>query len=111
MNLCSYIAPGAPATRRPESKNEALFRAEIGFTPKWYRKSLGIDFGETWHYDPSYKKKSVLLMRELLCETFPGHRVGYLSKEPDLLTGVMGGCTIAGIFEILVIFAKDNWPT
>ena len=54
--LISYIAPGAPATRRPETAELPFLRPEIGFTPRWYAKSLGIDFGEKWHIDPSYRR-------------------------------------------------------
>ena len=38
--LISYIAPGAPATRRPAAGGEARLRPEIGFTPLWYRTAL-----------------------------------------------------------------------
>ena len=37
--LISYIAPGAPATRRPETAELPFLRPEIGFTPRWYAKS------------------------------------------------------------------------
>jgi hypothetical protein len=57
--LISYIAPGAPATRRPAAGGEARLRPEIGFTPLWYRTALGIDFGERWHTDPAYRRDTV----------------------------------------------------
>ena len=50
--LVSYIAPGAPATRRPAEGNEPFLRPEIGFTPAWYRQHLDIDFGERFHTRP-----------------------------------------------------------
>jgi hypothetical protein len=108
--LYSYIAPAAPATRRQGRGDEPAFRPEIGFTPKWYRKRLDIDFGEIWHKDPAYRKESVMAMRDLLRNSFPGHPVGHLEDGPDLLTGVFGGCTLAGIFGIPVVFSRDNWP-
>jgi len=108
--LFSYIAPAAPATRRPGRENEPAFRPEIGFTPGWYRKRLGTDFGERWHQDPAYRKETILAMRTLLRERFPGHPVGYLEEGPDLLTGVFGGCTLSGIYGIPVIYSKNNWP-
>ena len=39
--LISYIAPSAPATRRPAAGREPRLRPEIGFTPNWYRAVLG----------------------------------------------------------------------
>jgi hypothetical protein len=66
--LVSYIAPGAPATRRPADGAEPFLRPEIGFTPKWYLKSLDIDFGERWDADPAYRRETVLAMRERLTD-------------------------------------------
>ena len=40
QQLISYIAPGAPATRRPSPGILPFLRPEIGFTPKWYRGAL-----------------------------------------------------------------------
>ena len=54
--LVSYIAPGAPATRRVATGDEPYLRPEVGFTPAWYRQYLNIDFGEPWHTDPHYRR-------------------------------------------------------
>jgi len=108
--LYSYIAPAAPATRRPGRGDEPYFRPEIGFTPGWYRKNLDIDFGEKWHNDPYYRKETVLKMKELLMRKFPDRPIGVLEDGPDLLTGVYGGCTVAGIFGIPIIYGENNWP-
>jgi len=63
FQLISYIAPAAPAMRRPASGDEPFVRPEMGFTPKWYRAALGIDFGQRWHCDPAYRRETVLAMR------------------------------------------------
>jgi hypothetical protein len=57
--LVSYIAPGAPATRRPAMGDEPYLRLEIGFTPAWYRQHADIDFGARIHTDPAYRRESV----------------------------------------------------
>ena len=54
--LVSYIALSAPATRRPGTGDEPFLRPEFGFTPKWYRDAVGVDFGERWHLDPEYRR-------------------------------------------------------
>ncbi|MBV5313159.1 MAG: hypothetical protein JZU47_07665, partial [Prolixibacteraceae bacterium] len=69
--LISYIAPGAPATRRPASGPLPFLRPEIGFTPKWYRSALGIDFGEKWHTNPEYRRETRLQMYAELENRFP----------------------------------------
>ena len=111
--LRSYIAPGAPATRRPATGEEAFLRPEIGFTPKWYRDALGIDFGERWHRDPGYRRETVRAMRDELRRRFPGTRIGGIDRPDrptDLLTGVYGVCTIAAMYGVPVVFSEDNWP-
>ena len=86
--LISYIALGAPATRRPSSVNLPFMRPEIGFTPNWYHQSTGIDFGEKYHTNPGYRKESVLKMRDEIDHRFPGNKIGKYDKEtlpPKLL--------------------------
>ncbi len=109
--LISYIAPSAPATRRPASGNEPYLRPEIGFTPQWYHNALGIDFGENWHINPAYRKETILFMREEIKKRFPDSGIGGARRSIlDLLTGVFGACTIAGIYSIPIRFYKNNWP-
>jgi len=103
--LISYIALGAPATRRPATGKLPFLRPEIGFTPNWYHQSLGIDFGEKWHTDIAYRKQSLTEMRIEIDRRFPGNRIGKNDGEfPDLLTGLFGACSVAAIYE------KEQWP-
>ncbi len=110
FQLISYIAPGAPATRRPATGVEPFLRPEIGFTPNWYRESLGIDFGERWHRDADYRRGAIETMRRELDRRFPGLNIG--SGMPgDTLTGTHGACLVAAMFGLPVIYAPDQWPT
>jgi len=111
--LISYIAPAAPATRRRAEGNEPFLRPEAGFTPKWYRTALGIDFGRRWHTDPAYRRETIVAMRRELRRRFPGTTIGGIDRpdEPlDLLTGAFGCCSIAAIYGIAIVYAADNWP-
>jgi hypothetical protein len=111
--LISYIAPGAPATRREAAGNEAFLRPEIGFTPAWYRQHADIDFGERFHTDPAYRRDCVLRMRGILSERFPGTSIGGSDRPDaplDLLTGTYGACTVAAIYGIPVLYDSGNWP-
>jgi hypothetical protein len=112
QQLISYIALGAPATRRPATGELAYLRPEIGFTPKWYHKSLNIDFGKKWHMDLSYRKQSVLAMREEVDRRFPGNSIGVIdeNRSADLLTGLYGACSIASIYGVPIRYDRDQWP-
>ncbi|MBN2295119.1 MAG: hypothetical protein JXM70_22005 [Pirellulales bacterium] len=111
--LISYIAPAAPATRRPATGKEPFMRPEIGFTPSWYRQTLDIDFSRRWHTDVEYRKETVSAMRAELRRRFPGTSIGGIDRpdEPaDLLTGVFGGTPVAAIFGLPIIYDANNWP-
>jgi hypothetical protein len=110
--LRSYIAPGAPATRRPCDGTEAPLRIEFGFTPRWYRERLGIDFSERWHVDPHYRRGTVIAMKRELNRRFPGLGLGGDAPEdtPANLDGVHGALLIARAFGIPAEYYADNWP-
>lgn len=110
FQLVSYISPGAPATRRQATGMEPYIRAEVGFTPAWYRQHLEIDFGRRWHTDPSYRYQTLGMMREELKRRFPGTSVGSTDRPLDILTGTYGACAVAAIFAVPIIYAEDNWP-
>jgi hypothetical protein len=111
--LISYIPPAAPARRRRADGNEPFVRPEVGFTPRWFRERLQIDFGRRWHDDPAYRRETVIAMRDELRRPFPGTRIGGIDrpdKPLDLLTGVYGIAPVPAIYGIPVGFAEDNWP-
>ncbi|MCC6681493.1 MAG: hypothetical protein IT445_11385 [Phycisphaeraceae bacterium] len=111
--LVSYIAPAAPATRRPADGDEPFVRPEIGFTPAWFRQHLDIDFGQTFHTDVAYRRDAVLDMRRLLRQHFGGSNIGGIQRPDhplDLLTGTFGACNVAAIFGLPILYAADNWP-
>jgi hypothetical protein len=112
QQLISYIAPGAPATRRPVSGSLPFLRPEIGFTPKWYRAALGIDFGEKWHTDPEYRRETRLQMYAELKNRFPGTDIGRMNGNPvDLLTGTFGASAIAAMYGVPIRYNQEQWPT
>lgn len=112
MKLISYIAPGAPATRRRAEGNEPFFRIEIGFTPQWYSQHLDIDFGFIFHNDPAYRRDAIIAMRDLLEGKFPGIPIGgnHAPSPLDLLTGTFGVCLVAGIYGIPILYSSQGWP-
>lgn len=110
QSLISYIAPGAPATRRPASGQEVFLRPEIGFTPAWYRQHLDIDFGEHFHLDPAYRRDCVVAMRSELQRRFPSTAIGGEAGSLDILTGTFGAGLVAGIYGVPLVYAANQWP-
>lgn len=113
VQLVSYIAPSAPATRRPARGDEPRIRAEIGFTPAWYRESLAIDFGQSFHLEPAYRRQCVIQMRAELRRRFPGTAIGGIDRPDaplDLLTGLFGAGTVAAIYGVPLVYGANSWP-
>lgn len=110
--LRSYIAPAAPATRAPCDGTESPLRIEFGFTPRWYRRHCGIDFGERWHTDPRYRHTTGVLMRQTLNERFPVLQLG--GPDPATygasLDGVYGALLVSMIYGVGVEYYPGNWP-
>ncbi len=111
--LISYIAPAAPATRRPATGDEPFLRPEFGFTPRWYRQATGIDFARRWHTDPAYRRDGLVAMGRALKQRFPGVPIGWVDDPEtpiDLLTGTFGACVVAAIYGVGIVYAADGWP-
>lgn len=111
--LISYISPGAPATRRPATGREPFLRPEIGFTPRWYHDTIGVNFDLRWHTDPVYRRETIVAMRKELSSRFPGTTIGGIDqpdKPLDLLTGTYGTCSVAAIYGIPILYAQEKWP-
>lgn len=111
--LISYIAPAAPATRKPATGREPFLRPEIGFTPKWYHDAVGVNFDRRWHTDPAYRKDTAIAMRKELAHRFPESAIGTIDQENkplDLLTGTFGACSIAGMYGVPIRYTRDGWP-
>ena len=111
--LVSYIAPAAPATRRPAEGDESFLRPEVGFTPGWYRQSLEIDFGERFHTDPAYRKQAIIAMRNELKNRFADTGIGGIHRSDehlDLLTGTYGIVSVAAIYGRRIVYSSDCWP-
>ena len=112
--LISYIAHGAPATRRPATGQEPFLRPEIGFTPKWYQAAAGVAFGERWHTDPDYRRDSIITMAKETRRRFGGRAdIGVLQSpdQPlDLLTGTYGALLVPGLYGVPLVWPESDWP-
>jgi len=113
FQLISYIAPGAPATRRPAEGGLPHLRPEIGFCPAWYRQHVDVDFGRPYHTDAASRRDAMTRMRDVLRQRFPGTAIGSIDRadaDLDVLTGAYGTTLVAGIYGVPAVHAQDNWP-
>ncbi len=89
-------------------------RVSLGFTPKWYRSRLGIDFSEAWHNDYRYRFDSLTTMKAHLHECFPEVPSFIPGKDPDpscaTISGIYGIMLISGLMGLKLEYRQDNWP-
>ncbi len=121
--LRNHIPLSGPATREPSDGNESPLRVSLGFTPRWYRDRLGIDFGEAWHLDPVYRYEQSIRMRQLLQETFPAvdyfklrlrnggsAEAGSFCPECATISSVFGIMLVSSCYGLQLTYREDNWP-
>ncbi len=87
-------------------------RAEVGFTPQWYRHFCDLEFGERWHADPDLRMHGWERICAQLRRRFPGRNIGGCEADtpPDLLTGTYGGCVVSSIYGQGIQYWENNWP-
>ena len=56
-----------PSASQPE------MRIMHGFTPKWFRLNMGLDYLEPWHQDPFLRRESLIKMKHTLNEILAHH--------------------------------------
>jgi len=113
MQLCYYIALGAPPTRRPARKNEPFLRPEVGFNPNWFHNRCGVDFSSRWHQDPSYRWETTHVMAASVRSSFPGYSIGGVEGDAiprDLITGIYGIAIIPATFGMPIRYTSNGWP-
>lgn len=115
--LRNHIPLSGPATREPADGTEPFLRVSLGFTPRWYRSRLGIDFSEAWHRDPRYRYDALVRMKEHLHGCFPEvpYFVPHYNEEgiePSCATisGVNGIMTVSALYGLDIDFRQDDWP-
>lgn len=112
--LVSYIAHAAPATRRPARGDEPFLRPEVGFTPKWFRDALGLEFGEAWHTDPASRRDAIVAMARETRRRFGNRGELGILQQPDapvdLLTGTYGALLVAGVYGVPIQYQDVDWP-
>jgi len=97
-------------------KADESFQPQIrimhGFTPRWFRTNMGVDYGKSWHTDPELRRDSLVKMKQTLNEHFPG--LGFGGDDPEDLAGTIsvayGTVNFSSLYGVEVHYMEDNWP-
>ncbi len=83
-----------------------------GFTPGWFKESMGLDYGEQWHRDPIYRHETVVKMKKTLNQRFPQLMLGGSNPESThgSISVIYGTALIPAILGAPIVYMDDNWP-
>ena len=114
--LRNHIPIAGSGNREPYTGNENPFRVSLGFTPKWFRDRLGIDFSEKWHQDPVYRYETLVTMKLYLSQIFPSienfrpHEEEGIDYDCASINSIYGALIISAVYGQKIRYFKDNWP-
>ena len=114
--LRNHIPIAGSGNREPCTGNESPFRVSLGFTPKWYRDRLNMDFSERWHQDPVYRYETLVLMKQYLSRLFPSienfrpHEEDGIDYDCASINSIYGSVVISAVYGQEIHYFKDNWP-
>lgn len=90
-----------------------MLRYEICYHPSWWHKTAGIDFSETFWYDPEARIKADMVMRRVLFEKFGEFGLGEENPQPRPLLGsdhTACGFLFSEMLGCKVLYAADDSP-
>ena len=92
MKTDLQIRPNTPDScpllwEKADEAEQPPMRIMHGFTPKWFRTNMGLDYREPWHVDPELRTESLIRMKHTLNEHFPDLQLG--GADPDATTGTI----------------------
>ena len=90
-----------------------MLRYEICFHPSWWHKTAGIDFSESFWYDPEVRIQADMVMRRILFEKFGEFGLGEKNPLPRPLLGsdnTACGFLLSELLGCKVLYAADDSP-
>jgi hypothetical protein len=96
---------------RLNGDSDSELKIHVSFSPDWFTKRMGLDYGERWHKDPIYRCESFVAMAEALNREYPALRLG---GNPDSINGGLSqinSCAfVASLFGQGIQYASEGWP-
>jgi hypothetical protein len=86
-------------------------KIHVSFSPDWFTRRMGLDYGERWHKDPIYRRSSFVAMARALNTEYPDLQLG---GDPDSIIGGLSqidSCAfLAALFGQDIRFSPEGWP-
>jgi hypothetical protein len=86
-------------------------KIHVSFSPDWFSRRMGLDYGERWHRDPLYRRGSFVAMAGTLNAEYPELQLG---GDPDSIIGGLSqidSCAfLAALFGQDIQFSPEGWP-
>jgi len=86
-------------------------KIHVSFSPDWFSHRADLDYGERWHKDPVYRRRSFVKMARLLNEEFPTLQLG---GNPNQIRGGISQihtcALVASFFGQDILHKHDGWP-
>ena len=86
-------------------------KVHVSFSPDWFAARMGLDMGESWHWDPLLRRESFAGMARALNAAFPRLRIG---GDPDSIRGglsqIANCAPVAALFGQEVLYSSGGWP-
>lgn len=86
-------------------------KVHVSFSPDWFAARMGLDMGESWHWDPLLRRGSFVAMARALNAEFPRLRLG---GEPESIRGglsqIANCAPVAALFGQEVLYSSSGWP-
>lgn len=112
LQLRHHIPLGGTGIREVVDGTESPMRVSLGFEPDWYCQRCEVDFSESWHNDPLYRRESLKKMKAEVRRRFPQVSYWNEANEDDLATisGCFGIYFISAVFGFTLRYAPNRWP-
>ncbi len=92
---------------------DVFLPVELVFNPNWWHHTAGIDFDETFYFDPQRRIENDVIMRRVLYERFGELGMGDPDPQPRPIIGslhVAGGFVLPALLGAEIWFEKDAAP-
>jgi hypothetical protein len=86
-------------------------KIHVSFSPDWFTRRMGLDYGQRWHTDPLYRRESFVAMARAMNSEFPGLRLGGAPEQIRGGLSQVNSCALmAALFGQDIVYSPEAWP-